>query len=471
MERKSLFIVVTLILLKLVVSIPFLTSQPIDLDEPFSIYHAQKSLPHLFSIFKTENNPPLHFIFLHFWEQLFGIGAISVRSLSLLFSVLTIPVLWLIGKRFINLKAAITLCILFIFSDYHHYHGIEARTYSLLVLEYSILLYYLLKILIDKTDKKVVNYIIVGFLNALLFYTHYIFPFILLSEIIVIIIFYKTIDWKKILLTVVVFIALTLPWISVLLMRVNSINTSGTWVSPAQHSELYGFINKFFNDRWVFMTLIVIVVTFILLKRTEVQALLTKNQKIITLLFVLIIVPFCGAFLLSKYGGIALFLDRYLFFLTIPLFVLSALILSHKGKVFEYLSVVFIIIFIARFDIKIDNNRDGDKLATYVKSTGINTIVIAPEYYDLTFLYHYNRQLFMDDYLRLNEIKNGFYPLINEQTLERISSKNEVVLIDADYSFSHPTDTTLKWFDTHFIKKSQRKFKGNYTVSVFQKKN
>ena len=149
MNKKSLLIVFALILLKLVLSIPFLTSQPIDLDEPFSIYHAQKSLPHLISIFKTENNPPLHFILLHFWEQLFGNGALSVRSLSLLFSLLTIPILWKIATQFINFKAAILLCLLFIFSDYHHYHGLEARTYSLLIFEYSLLLYFLMKILLS----------------------------------------------------------------------------------------------------------------------------------------------------------------------------------------------------------------------------------------------------------------------------------------------------------------------------------
>ncbi len=470
MNKKSLLLLFALILLKLVISIPFLNSQPIDLDEPFSIYHSQKSLTHLLTIFKTENNPPLHFIFLHFWEQLFGIGAISVRTLSLLFSVLTIPILWQIAAKFINTKGAIILCLLFIFSDFHHYHALEARTYSLLVLEYSLLLYYLLKSLIDQNGAKVGNYIIIGFLNALLFYTHYIFPFILLSEVFVVLIFIKAIDWKKMLLSFVLFGALTLPWISVLVTRIDSINTSGTWVSTAQYSELYGFINKFFNDRWVFMMLMLIIVTFMFFKRTELLMFFTKNKKISLLLLTLIVVPFFGAFLLSKYGNIALFLDRYLFFLTIPIFLLCALFFSQKGQLVFYSTVVFMTVFIARFDFKIDNNRDGYKLAAYVRSTGINTILIAPEYYDLTFIYHYNNRLFKDDYLRTNEVKNGFYPLINSQTLEQIRTKKQFVLIDADYSFSHPKDTTQKWLEANFKLESQREFKGNYLVKVYQKR-
>ena len=399
MERKSLLIVFALILLKLVISIPFLTFQPIDLDEPFSIYHAQKSLPHLISIFKTENNPPLHFILLHFWEQLFGIGALSVRSLSLLFSLLTIPILWKIATQFINFKAAILLCLLFIFSDYHHYHGLEARTYSLLVFEYSLLLYFLMKILLSTSKTKSKYYIMVGFLNALLFYTHYIFPFIVLSEIGLTLVFYRNVEWKKLGFTAVVFVSLCLPWIPVMITRVDSIQTSGTWVSTAQYSELYGFINKFFNDKWVFLTFILISVGLFLFYKHRLITFLNENKKAVIILVILFIIPFIGTFILSKYGGIHLFLDRYLFFLTIPLFTLCAIVFSQNGKVFQYSALIFTLIFILRFDLKIDNHRDGDKLANYVRSTGIKTIVIAPDYYDLTFMYHYNQNLFKDEYL------------------------------------------------------------------------
>ena len=166
----------------------------------------------------------------------------------------------------------------------------------------------------------------------------------------------------------------------------------------------------------------------------------------------------------------ALFLDRYLFFLTVPLFTLCAIFFSQNGKAFQYSALIFILIFILRFDLKIDNHRDGHKLANYVRSTGIKTIVIAPDYYDLTFMYHFNQKLFKEEYLRINEVKNGIYPLINEQTLEQLVSKKQLVVIDADYSFSHPTDTSLEWIKRNFTLNSQRIFKGNYSVSVYSKK-
>jgi uncharacterized membrane protein len=128
---KKNYLIFILILIKTCISLPFINSNPIDLDEPFSIFNAQLDLNELFQLFKHENNPPLHFFILHFWEKLFGISPVAARSLSLLFSLLTIPILFNIGKNFISKKAGIFACILFIFSDFHQYYGLEARTYSL----------------------------------------------------------------------------------------------------------------------------------------------------------------------------------------------------------------------------------------------------------------------------------------------------------------------------------------------------
>ena len=327
-----------------------------------------------------------------------------------------------------------------------------------------------MKILLSTSNTKSKYYIMVGFLNALLFYTHYIFPLILLSEIVLILVFYRNVEWKKLGFTAVVFVSLCLPWIPVMITRVDSIQTSGTWVSTAQYSELYGFINKFFNDKWVFLTLILISVGLFLFYKHRFITFLNENKKAVIILVILFIIPFIGTFILSKYAGIHLFLDRYLFFLTIPLFTLCAIVFSQNGKVFQYSALIFILIFILRFDLKIDNHRDGHKLANYVRSTGIKTIVIAPDYYDLTFMYHFNQKLFKEEYLRINEVKNGIYPLINEQTLEQLVSKKQLVVIDADYSFSHPTDTSLEWIKRNFTLNSQRIFKGNYSVSVYSKK-
>ena len=62
------------ILLGFVLKGLYLGSNSLGGDEPFSVYHSQLSLEHLLGIFQSENNPPLHFLLLHYWIKFFGIS-------------------------------------------------------------------------------------------------------------------------------------------------------------------------------------------------------------------------------------------------------------------------------------------------------------------------------------------------------------------------------------------------------------
>jgi len=108
-EIKDYKIIIGLIALQLLVTLPFISSAPISIDEPFSIFYAQQDIEDMMGVFMNENNPPLHFVLLHYWINLFGISPGSVRSLSLLFSVLTIPILFQFGKKILNKKFSILL--------------------------------------------------------------------------------------------------------------------------------------------------------------------------------------------------------------------------------------------------------------------------------------------------------------------------------------------------------------------------
>lgn len=115
MTNQARWILGVLVLIKLSIGLLFISHHSVDLDEPFSIFHAQNNLGDLFGIFKNENNPPLHFLLLHFWEQAFGISPFAVRSLSLIFSILTVVVIWKIGTKFFSQQIALFTCLFFIF--------------------------------------------------------------------------------------------------------------------------------------------------------------------------------------------------------------------------------------------------------------------------------------------------------------------------------------------------------------------
>ena len=180
-------LIISLIAIQLLICLPFVSSYSIDLDEPFSIFYAQQELSEFIPFMTDGNNPPLYFILLHYWMEIFGSDPFAVRAMSLLFSLLSIVFLFKFGKKMGGYQLALVVCGLFIFSTYNHYYAIEARMYSLVVMLCIMSIYFLHRILLES---KVNSWILFAVVNALLFYTHYLAPFIIGVELLVVLVFF-----------------------------------------------------------------------------------------------------------------------------------------------------------------------------------------------------------------------------------------------------------------------------------------
>ena len=470
MTNQTRWILGILVLIKLSIGLLFITHHSIDLDEPFSIFHAQNNLGDLFGIFKNENNPPLHFLFLHFWEQAFGISPFAVRSLSLIFSILTVVVLFKIGLKFFSQQIAIFTCLFFIFSDFHHYYGLEARTYSLLVFEYSILIYLLLKPILTPKENTWKTFLALGIVNIALFYTHYISLLIFLSEGFLVFVFIRNFNWKNLLLTIGITLIGILPWISTFVSRASNVTKAGTWLSQATYTELYGFLNKFLNNKYVFAFVLFLGVLYLLTHLTQSKNNRKDSGKIYFALSSLFILPYLSAFILSRLEIAEVYYDRYLFFLTLPLFFgLSYFFLSvQRYSIFALTSIL--IGFIACFNYTPENNRETDHVVAFVKNQKVNNIVLFPNYYDLNFMYHFNQEQFKDVHFRVHLNESDIYPMNVVQELKDLPLKGKIALVDADFNFLQPNQHVQQWFlGNGYQLISSKKFKGNFTVSIFTK--
>lgn len=468
MTNQARWILGIVVLIKISIGLLFITHHSVDLDEPFSIFHAQNNFGDLFGIFKNENNPPLHFLLLHFWEQAFGISPFAVRSMSLIFSVLTVVVLFKIGLKFFSQNVAIFTCLFFIFSDFHHYYGLEARTYSLLVFEYSILIYLLLKLILTPTENTWKTFLALGIVNVALFYTHYISLLIFLSEGFLLVAFIRSYNLKNLLITAGIVIVGLLPWASTFAGRVSNVTKAGTWLTQANYTELYGFLNKFLNNKWVFAIVLLLGVLYLLTHFTQSKNNRQGSVRIYFTLSSLFILPFLSAFILSRFQIAEVYYDRYLFFLTLPLFIgLSYFFLSIERYSIYALSSI-LIAFIVYFDYTPENNRETDQIVAFVKKNKVNNIVIFPEYYDIHFLYYYNQNLFKDIDFR-NKLKaNHIYPLMDVQKVKELNLKGTIAVVDADFQFLQANQKVKKSFLLYgytLIKAQQ--FKGNFTVYLF----
>jgi uncharacterized membrane protein len=56
-------------------------------DEAFSVFYSQQSINELLQTLNNEANPPLYYLLLHFWIQIFGIGIVAVKSLNIIISI------------------------------------------------------------------------------------------------------------------------------------------------------------------------------------------------------------------------------------------------------------------------------------------------------------------------------------------------------------------------------------------------
>ena len=124
---------VALVLL-LDVVLRFTAPSALWLDEAQSVAIARQDLPGLFAALRQDGAPPLYYLLLHAWTSVFGTGALAVRSLSGLFSVLSLPVAWLLGRRLGGPRVGTALTLLLASSPFAVRYASETRMYSLVVL-------------------------------------------------------------------------------------------------------------------------------------------------------------------------------------------------------------------------------------------------------------------------------------------------------------------------------------------------
>lgn len=78
-----------------------------------------------------DTHPPLYYLLLKGWADIFGFSEISLRSLSVVFGVATIFIVYLIGKEIAGKKLGLVSAALMATAPLHIYYSQEVRMYSL----------------------------------------------------------------------------------------------------------------------------------------------------------------------------------------------------------------------------------------------------------------------------------------------------------------------------------------------------
>jgi hypothetical protein len=150
---------------------------PLWLDEVQTVQFAKLPLSDLHAALRTDGAPPLYYVLLHGWISLFGAGDWTVRALSMLASVLALPLVWCLARRLgASREVAGIALVLSAVNPWSVRYAGEARMYSLVALEVLLGALALLR-LRERVDRRGV--LAVAASTAALLYTHYWAQFLL----------------------------------------------------------------------------------------------------------------------------------------------------------------------------------------------------------------------------------------------------------------------------------------------------
>ncbi len=147
-------------------------------DEGWSIWLSQQDLAWIALRTAADEHPPLHYWMLHFWNALAGTNALAGRFLSVAFGVLTIALIYQMGKRiggtWLGLLAALFLAT----ARFHIWWSQDIKNYTPSIFFAFVAVWFALTILEKPYPKAILGYALSAALAVL---THYLAALIVLA--------------------------------------------------------------------------------------------------------------------------------------------------------------------------------------------------------------------------------------------------------------------------------------------------
>ena len=169
---KPEILVVALLALAIGVVTRFVTRSSLWLDEALSVDIAQLPLGDLSEALKHDGHPPFYYVLLHGWINLFGTSDVAVRSLSGIFGLLTLPLVWILGRRKGGPTLGWVAVAVVSVSPFAVRYSNETRMYSLVIF-LVVVGWLLLDDVIDRGKATIGRFVAIAVVGAVLLYTHY----------------------------------------------------------------------------------------------------------------------------------------------------------------------------------------------------------------------------------------------------------------------------------------------------------
>ncbi|HUJ64051.1 MAG TPA: glycosyltransferase family 39 protein [Acidimicrobiales bacterium] len=130
--RSDRLIVGALVVLAFALRVPNL-GRAYWVDEGISVGIASHPLSQVPRLLREDGSPPLFYALLHFWMRLFGSSPAATHTLTLIISLVCVPLAYWAGKCLFDRRAGILAAALFATSPFLNWYSTETRMYPLVV--------------------------------------------------------------------------------------------------------------------------------------------------------------------------------------------------------------------------------------------------------------------------------------------------------------------------------------------------
>ncbi len=111
----------------------FWTRSPLWLDEALTVEIARLPVSSLLDALRHDGHPPLYYLLLHGWIEVFGTGDLAVRSLSGLWALGALGLVVLAGRRLGGGRVAVATLVIMATSPFALRYATEARMYAMVM--------------------------------------------------------------------------------------------------------------------------------------------------------------------------------------------------------------------------------------------------------------------------------------------------------------------------------------------------
>jgi mannosyltransferase len=314
------------------------------LDEASTYTFASMSLPGIWQATTAgEFNPPLFYWIEHLMLS-FGNNEVVLRFVPALLGVLTIPLIYFVGKEFVDRNVGIVAAAACAFSPFLLFYSQEARAYSMALFFVAFAMVFFLRAL--KTNE-ITPWIIFGGLSALAFWSHF-YTLVVIGALVLYALVVKIPDFRKdimafkpLVLAGVVFSIISLPLVAITLQLFARRESGGATFGI----QGFGIVIETFRQLSGFSA-IVMYVFLILFVVGIVQAFLIDRNKGLFLV-ALTVLPFAISWFLSYKIPMV---PRYLIVLAPVYFIGIALaykpvfrMISNRGVVYGFIALMVLL--------------------------------------------------------------------------------------------------------------------------------